>query len=67
MSAPDPRLANLERTMRRSFTELRANLCEAYDRHDWKTTGYSSWEAYLAAEFGPFAKDAARIVVESKR
>lgn len=57
-------LAELERDLRRHFVEIRANLVEAYDRRDWQAMGYPSWDAYLAAEYGPLAEFAAEIVAE---
>lgn len=60
-------LHELERAIRRGLAELRATLCEAYDGRAWAAMGYPSWEAYLAAEYGPFAEHAAQIVAEAKR
>jgi hypothetical protein len=66
MTADDV-LREMERNIRRKLAELRAELCESYDKRDWAALGYPSWEAYLAAEFGPFAEHAARMVAEAKR
>lgn len=58
----EPTLAEAERQITRGLAEVRAYLVEAYDRRDWQTMGYPSWEEYLRAEWGSFAEIAAEIV-----
>lgn len=58
----EPTLAEAEREITRGLAEVRACLVEAYDRRDWQTMGYPSWEEYLHAEWGGFAEVAAEIV-----